>query len=124
MTKTELPEAFADLTPFLDWALPTPDERQTRRRTATRAELKAFYDATLPRVEAILAEVDAYPLGSLPEALRPLYNLALLLAEVAPHIELYGGAPGVPFAFEETRFIATHGNQDLALGLPPAAAAA
>ena len=123
MTTSGLPEAFADLTPFLDWALPTPDERQTRRRTATRAELKAFYDAVLPRLEAILAAVDAYPLGGLPEGLRPLYYLALLLAEVAPHIELYGGAPGVPFAFEETRFIAVHGNQDLALGLPPAAAA-
>lgn len=123
MTITQLPAAFADLTPFLGWALPSADERQTRRRTASRQELKAFYDAMLPRIEAILAEVDAYPLGSLPEALHPLYHLALSLAEVAPHIELYGGAPGVPYAFEETRFVALHGGQNTALGQSPSALA-
>lgn len=123
MTTAQLPQAFADLAPFIDWALPSADERQTRRRTATKAELKAFYDALLPRIEAILATVDAYPLGALPEPLHPLYHLALSLAETAPHIELYGGAPGVPYAFEETRFIAAHGSQDTALGLPSSALA-
>lgn len=123
MTNTSLPADFADLSPFLDWALPGADERQTRRRTASREELRAFYDAMLPRIEMILARVDAYPLGGLPQELHPLYQLALSLAEVAPHIELYGGAPGVPYAFEETRFIAVHGGQDTALGLAPAAAA-
>lgn len=123
MTASQLPTAFADLAPFIDWALPSADERQNRRRTASREELKAFYDAMLPRIDAILAEVDAYPLGTLPEALRPLYRLALSLAEVAPHIELYGGAPGVPYAFEETRFVAMHGGQDTALGLSPSALA-
>lgn len=124
MTTKTLPAEFADLAPFIDWALPSADERQTKRRTASRAELKAFYDAVLPRLEAILKAVDAYPLGSLPADMAPLYHLALSLAEVAPHIELYGGAPGVPYAFEETRFVAVHGQQDTALGLPPTAAAA
>lgn len=124
MTNKSLPPEFADLAPFLDWALPTADERYTYRRNATRAELRAFYDALLPRIETILALTDQYPLGQLPEELHPLYSLALSLAEVAPHIELYAGAPGVPYAFEETRFIAVHGNQNTALGLPPAAAAA
>ena len=123
MTDTNLPADFADLAPFLDWALPSADERQTRRRTATREELRAFYDAMLPRIEAILARVDEYLVGGLPQELHPLYHLALSLAEVAPHIELYNGAPGVPYAFEETRFIAVHGGQHTALGLPPAAAA-
>jgi hypothetical protein len=117
-----LPEAFADLTPFLaDWALASADERQARRRTATRAQLRGFYDAMLPRINAILTELDAHPLGSLPQSLHALYYLALALAEVAPHIELYGGSPAVPYAFEETRFVAVHGAQDTALGLPPAA---
>lgn len=124
MTSKCLPADFADLAPFLDWALPSADERQTRRRTASRADLKAFYDALLPRIEAILKVVDAYPLGSLPADLAPLYHMALSLAEVAPHIELYGGAPGVPYAFDETRFVAVHGQQDTALGLPPTVAAA
>ncbi len=119
MTNNTLPAAFAELTPFLDWALPSADERQTKRRTATREQLKAFYDAMLPRLEEILAQADAYPLGKLPEELRTLYYMALSMAEVAPHIELYGGAPGVPYAFEETRFVAVHGAQDTALGLSP-----
>lgn len=119
MTNNTLPAAFAELTPFLDWALPSADERQTKRRTATREQLKAFYDAMLPRLEEILAQADAHPLGKLPEELRTLYYMALSMAEVAPHIELYGGAPGVPYAFEETRFVAVHGAQDTALGLSP-----
>jgi len=122
MPHSPLPDAFAELAPFLDWALPSADARQTRRRTATRQEIRAFYDAVLPRTEAMLAAVDAHPLGKLPEEMRPLYYLALSLAEVAPHIELYGGAPGVPYAFEETRFVAAHGAQDTALGRPPTGA--
>jgi hypothetical protein len=119
MTEKNLPEAFADLTPYLDWALPTADERQTRRRTATREELKSFYNAILPRIEAILTAVDAYPLGGLPNELHPLYHMALSLAEVAAHIELYNGSPGVPFAFEESRFVAMHRIPRLAYRLQP-----
>lgn len=114
-----LPPAFADLAPFLDWALPTADERQQRRLAATSEGLRAFYDAVLPRLEDILSAVDEYPLGALPEELRPLYGIALSLAEVAPHIELYGGAVGVPYAFEEGRFIAVHGGQPTWQGLQP-----
>jgi hypothetical protein len=121
MNSIPFPTAFADLTPFLDWALPSADERQTRRRTASRTELKAFYDAMLPRIEAILAAVDAYPLGQLPEELHGVYFLALSLAEAAPHIELYGGSPDVPYAFEEVRFVAAHGRQNTALGQLPSA---
>ncbi|RJG55883.1 hypothetical protein D0Z70_07565 [Sphingobium terrigena] len=121
MTMKSLPGAFADLAPYLDWALPSADERQAHRLQASREQLQAFYDAILPRIGAILEVMDGYPLGGLPEDLHPLYHLALSLTEVAPHIELYGGSPGVPFAFEESRFVAAHGAQDTALGLPPAA---
>ena len=124
MTDKTLPAEFADLAPFIDWALPTADERQTRRRTASREGIRAFYDAILPRIEAILETVDRHKLGNLPAELHPLYHMALSLAEVAPHIELYGGAPGVPYAFDEARFVAVHGGQDTALGLPPSHAAA
>ncbi|MBO9377359.1 hypothetical protein GG804_11330 [Sphingomonas histidinilytica] len=111
MTELTLPTAFADLAPWLDWALPTADGRQAKRLASTSETLRRFYDAVLPRLEAILAEVDKHPLGQLPPTLRPLYDIALSLAEVAPHIELYDGAVGVPYAFEEGRFIAVHGDQ-------------
>jgi hypothetical protein len=119
MTESPLPAAFADLAPWLDWALPTADERQAKRLSSTSAGLRQFYDGVLPQLEAILAEVDRHPLGALPAELQPIYNMALSLAEVAPHIELYNGAVGVPYAFEEGRFIAVHGDQPTWQGRQP-----
>lgn len=119
MTKATLPPEFAELAPFLDWALATADERQTRRRHATSVELRTFYDAMLPRIEEILVEVDRFPIGKLPESHHAIYNLALSLAEIAPHIELYKGAVGVPYAFEETRFVAVHGDHATWQGRQP-----
>ena len=53
--------------------------------------------------------MDTFLLGELPPALARLFHLALSLAEVAPHIELYGGDPKVPYSFDEARFVADHG---------------
>ncbi|MDR3509518.1 MAG: hypothetical protein P4L64_16635 [Caulobacteraceae bacterium] len=121
MTDITLPAGFEALTPFLDWNLPTANGRQTKRRTSSREALKAFYDAALPLLPAILAKADEYPLGALPAEIQPLYNIALAVAEVAPHIELYRGDPGVPYAFEEARFVAVHGDQETWRGQPPMA---
>jgi hypothetical protein len=115
------PAAFAALEQFADWALETADARQIRRRRANREELMDFYNAVAPHVEAILGLCDAYPLGKLPAELVPLYNLALAIAEVAPHAELYRGDPDVPYAFEESRFIANHGNDPTWAGKRPSA---
>jgi hypothetical protein len=116
-----LPAGFEMLAPHLDWNLPTADERQKKRRSSSQAELRSLYDGVLPHMEKILAELDKHPLGKLPEGLHPLYNIALSVAEIAPHIELYKGAPGVPFAFDEDRFIARHGRQATWKALPPMA---
>lgn len=121
MTQPKLVEEFADLEPFSEWALTTANERYDHRRQQSPEALRAFYDAMMPRIDAILARVDEYPIGGLPEELHSIYYMALSLAEIAPNIELYAGSPGVPFAFDESRFIAAHGNQDAALGLSPSA---
>ncbi|KKW90728.1 MULTISPECIES: hypothetical protein [Sphingobium] len=123
MTQAELPAGFEDLSACLDWNLPTADQRQRKRQGSSSAELRAFYDRMLPRLSGILAEVDRFPLGALPQSHHALYNLALSLAEVAPHIELYSGSPGVPYAFEEGRFVAVHGGQETWRGLSPMATA-
>ncbi len=107
-----LPEEFAVLEPFVaDWALDTQEARHAKRLASSRAQIKAFYDAMLPHIPRILTVVDEYPLGELPPALRPLFALSLSLAEIAPHVELYRGDPGVPHAFAEMRFVAKHGGQ-------------
>nr|WP_087573112.1 hypothetical protein [Sphingomonas sp. CDS-1] len=123
MTQSILPAGFEDLSPCLDWNLPTADERQRKRQGSSAAELRTFYDRMLPRLSDALAEVDRFPLGALPESHHALYNLTLSLAEVAPHIELYSGSPGVPYAFEEARFVAVHGGQETWRGLSPMATA-
>lgn len=103
---SQLPADFSELEVFVEkWALGTAKQRHTARLNSTSAELKSFYDAILPQMRALLAALDQYALGSLPEELHKLYWLSLSFAEVAPHIELYKGSVGVPFAFAETRFV-------------------
>ena len=118
-TAMTVPAGFEDLAQFSRWALPTADQRTKARREASREDLKTFYDSVLPRVEAILDECDRFPLGDLPESHRGIYNIALSMAEIAPHVEFYGGDPGVPYAFEEARFVAVHGSDETWRALPP-----
>lgn len=108
----KLPKGFEDLSPYAGkWSLATHDERYVVRRQATPEELKAFYDAMLPRMEEILDLADKYPLGQMPEDVENLFFMALSIAEVSPHIELYGGNPLVPHSFEESRFVAIDGDR-------------
>ena len=105
-----LPEGFEGLAPFTGkWALATQNARQSTRLHASTAEIRAFYDAMLPFMPAALQLVDEFPLGKLPDALKPLYHLMFSMAEIAPHVELYRGDPKVPHSFDERRFIAEHG---------------
>lgn len=108
--ETKLPAGFQALEPLVShWALVTQNERQARRIGSTRAELRSFYDAMLPQLEAVLVHVDTFNLGELPLPSKRLYDMSLSLAEVAPHVELYGGVPNVPYSFDESRFVAEHG---------------
>lgn len=120
MTQQLLPAAFEHLRPYIDWALPTAGQRHAKRLASSSEALKSFYEAALPSLEEILSAVDEWPLGELPESHRPLYDIALSLVEVAPHTELYRGVPGVPYAFEEARFIARHADHETWRGLNPA----
>jgi len=120
MTVKLLPPGFETLEPFVaEWALDTQDARYEKRRNTSAEALRAFYDAMLPHIEKILDEVDRYPLGMLPESHRPLYALALSLAEIAPHVELYRGNPLVPNSFEESRMLSLHGDQPTWQGKRP-----
>ena len=119
MTDITLPAGYEDLQPYTDWALPTADQRQAKRRASSKEDLRSVYDAILPRLKEILAEADKSPLGKLPAEMQPLYNMALSLAEIAPHIELYRGNPAVPYAFEESRFVAAHGDLETWRAEPP-----
>lgn len=107
-----LPQEFSELERFMDqWALPTQSERESVRRNTTQQERQAFYDAVTPRLDAIIARLDRFPLDAMPEDARRLLHLILSLAEIAPTVELYRGSATVPYSFDETRFIAVHGDR-------------
>ena len=106
-----LPSAFAALEPFVDdWALPTEDARSVRRWASSPDDFRAFYDAMQPRMEEVLAHLDQYPIDAMPDEARPLFRLGLAFAEMAAHVELYKCANKVPNSFDQSRFIAAHGD--------------
>lgn len=110
--KKNIPEEFLELALYVeDWALATHDERYEKRGAATAEELRKFYDAMLPRLEEILEKLDEYPVGKIPADVEDLFFMALSMAEISPHIELYKGDPAVPHSFQEDRMIAVEGRE-------------
>ena len=108
-----LPEGFESLESWVEaWAMSTQNLRWDKRLASTRAELLEFHGALLPHLENILDHVDQYDIGKLPEKSARLFDLALMLAEISPNVELYDGDPNVPYSFEERRFVAVHGNDE------------
>jgi hypothetical protein len=84
-----LPAEFANLEPYLDWALPTEPERYARRLAATMAEMQAFYDAAFPRLEDAMAFCGDTPLDELPDEARVLVHLMQSLVTVSFPIEVW-----------------------------------
>lgn len=91
-----LPEEFADLEPFAArWALATEPERWAARQAASVEEMRAFYDATFPRVAAALAHCDRFGLDALPDDARRLLWLVLSLVMVSFPVEVWN-SPRIP----------------------------
>jgi hypothetical protein len=90
MTDLQLPASFQDLAPHLEWALTTERERRTKRAASSMAQIKAFYDGMLPRMEAVLAYFAEFKPENPPADVQCLFLLATALAEIAPAIEMYG----------------------------------
>jgi hypothetical protein len=107
-----LPDGFDELESWaVDWAMATQNTRWDKRLKSTRDELIAFYTALQPHLDRILDHADEFEIGKLPEASARLYSLALMVAEIAPNVELYDGDPNVPHSFDEKRFIAVEGDE-------------
>ena len=75
-----LPSAFAELEPFIEWALPTEEERYQKRLNSSMKDLKAFYDAIVMRADDARKYLDEsnYPDLS-PEDLRLLWMMFSLI---------------------------------------------
>lgn len=119
MPHPKLPEPFRDLEAWADvWALSTETARNARRRQSSMAEIRAFYDTLLPRMEAVLHYLSQFPLrqtagytaeptAGLPDDARRLLYLSLAMAEVTTAVEIFQ-APSVIDGFDPLRFVPDH----------------
>ena len=90
MTDPGLPKPFANLEPFLDWALESEHERTGRKVTSSMDDMRAFYDAMMSRIDEVLDHLDRNWGEDMPDAERRLYLLALSLVEVSTLVEFHG----------------------------------
>ena len=104
MTGSGLPGAFADLEPFLDWALESERDRIERRLSTSMHEIKAFYDIMMSRIDHVLDHLDRHWGEELPDRERRLFLLTLSLVEVSTLVELCDGRPS-PQACDPRRFV-------------------
>lgn len=73
-----------------EWALNSQEARYRKRSASSMADLRAFYDALLPRMDEIITYLDRSPVSQLEETDRELLNLALAFVEVSLAVELFG----------------------------------
>ena len=89
MAESPLPDEFADLAPWLDWALEPERARTGKREASSMVEIRAFYDAVLPRLEEMIRYLEGFRERDMPVPQHRLYLISLSLVEVANLVELY-----------------------------------
>lgn len=99
-----LPHGFGDLEGWVaDWAIGDESARNRKRLASSMDQLQAYYNAMLPRMDAIIPHLNQYSLDTLAPAELTLLDLALMFMEVAPAVEIYRH-PDVPWGFDAARF--------------------
>jgi hypothetical protein len=76
MAEPQLPEQFRELELFLDWSLATERERTAKRQSSNMSQIRAFYDAMVPRLEEILNLLAKYPPDNPPPEAQRLFLLS------------------------------------------------
>jgi hypothetical protein len=87
---TAFPSDFGDLERFSGWVLETEKERHAKRYDASMEEIRDFYDTLKPRMDAVVAYLNQFPLAEMPGEVHRLFLLGLSLMEVSPAIEMFG----------------------------------
>ena len=102
MSYSPLPAEFVGLERFTEkWVLPSNAARHHARLNSSLEELNEFYHALLPRLEEIIAYLDHYELGKMPEKETNLMSLAFSFMEIALPVERFK-RPGIR-NFDATR---------------------
>lgn len=106
-----LPSGFEDLQALVaPWALPTEPERYARRLATPLQQLREFYDALHPRMDAALrhlAGVSAADARAVNAADRNLFYLTLAFFEASHPIELHWKSQDLLDAFPAERITYT-----------------
>jgi len=89
MTASGLPAEFADLEPFAAWILETQDARYAHRLASSMDEMQALYDTMMPRLPAVIAYCDQFPIDDLPDAAHRLMLLAYSLIQASFPVEAW-----------------------------------
>ena len=105
MGEDMLPEGFEDLAPFLGWALEPERARTAKKAESPMEEIRAFYDAMMPRLRDILRHLEPCFGEDMPAPTRNLYLLSLSLVEVSTLVELYKRREAVD-ACDPLRYVA------------------
>jgi len=85
-----LPAGFEDLQPFAEqWVLPDQRARYLARLEASMDDLQAFYDATMARIDDVLAYLEQYPVDELSDEGVNLLWLYCSLCNVSFPIEVW-----------------------------------
>lgn len=106
MRESLLPPAFAELEPFVDWALSSETQRNNKRLASNFVEITAFVEAILPLVDEVAKYIDQHAEDSVPAgSSQRLLDMLLSLAEVAPVIESYGQVEVVD-GYDSRKFVA------------------
>ena len=89
MTEKILPEGFSKLSAWVaEWALPSEQARYLKLHAVTFEQLKAFYDAMLPEMDAIMGFLKTQPVEGMGPDAENLYRLAMTFAETAHPLDL------------------------------------
>jgi len=95
-----LPKGFEELEAFVpEWALATERDRYQKLHHTTLPQLKLFYDAVLPRMEAVMEYLKTQPLTGMSQEAQNLYHLAMTFAETAHPLDLGWKDVDFPSAF-------------------------
>ena len=104
-----LPEAFADLEAYADyWSSPDEGERFQALVNSTVVDVKAFYEAILPRVREAKKHLEQFDFRALPASEERLLNLLIAFMESAHVIELKWSTTDIDDPFPASRV--TFGN--------------
>lgn len=95
-----LPAGFADLEPLVaEWSLPNEQARYVKLHASTLPQLQAFYDAMLPRMDAVMAFLKTQPVEGMAADAQTLFHLAMTFAETAHPLDLGWKDVDFPSAF-------------------------